>query len=96
MRHCLVTMRRALPNIARVSSLASIVMLAPHRLLAAQANCSETSDPLACRLGQYLSLLHFAAAALGLLLLVVIVVAIRVTRRKRDSDDPLFRKERRR
>ncbi|SEG55786.1 hypothetical protein SAMN05421819_3523 [Bryocella elongata] len=83
-------MRRALPKIA------GIVLLASQSVLAAQTNCSETSDPLACHLEQFLHWLHFAAVALGVLLVVVVVVAIRITRRKRNSDDPLFRKETRR
>lgn len=82
-------MRRAL------AILASFALLAPRALLAAPPDCSDTTDPLGCRLGEFLSWLHFAAVILALALLAVIVIAVRVVRRNRTSADPLSRKDRR-
>jgi hypothetical protein len=88
-------MRRALASSPGTlyATLAGLALATPRTLLAAPPDCSSTTDTIACRLDEFLNWLHFAAGALGLLLVVVLIVAVRIFRHKRNSDDPLFRKE---
>lgn len=56
--------------------------------------CSDSANPLQCRLNQVLNLLDVAAVVLGLVLAVALVFAVRVYRRNRRADPSLHRSER--
>lgn len=56
--------------------------------------CSDSANPLQCRLNQVLNLLDVAAVVLGLILVAALVFAVRIYRRNRRSDPSLHRAER--